>query len=101
METVEKSEEVHEDFLTVDENKNAKLLSELFREIENFLINNKQEISNLADVIKRIFYSGLTCKLNVSRFKNILKSQFFLLCVNASKKIISCEIARQSLRNST
>lgn len=69
METVEKSEEVHEDFLRVEESKNSKLLSELVREIENFLANNKQSISSLADVIKRIFYCGLTFKVNVSRIR--------------------------------
>lgn len=47
--------------------KNAILLKELIFEINKYLSQNKQEISSLADILKKIFYSDLTCILNVSK----------------------------------
>lgn len=49
------------------ENKNAILLQELISEINKYLTQNKQEIGCLADILKRIFYSGLTSLINVSK----------------------------------
>lgn len=94
MEAIEKSEEVHEDFLGVHENKNSRLLCELVNEIEKFLTNNKQSISSLADVIKRIFYCGLTCKINVSEiransFESKCKRAIFIFAL-CKRIIISC-----------
>lgn len=48
-------------------NKNGILLKELICEIENILAQNKLEIANLADILKRIFFSGLICQINVSK----------------------------------
>lgn len=49
------------------ESKNAILLEELISEINKYLTQNKQEIGCLADILKRIFFSGLTSVLNVSK----------------------------------
>ena len=49
------------------ENINAILLKELISEINKYLTQNKQEIGCLADILKRIFFSGLTSLLNVSK----------------------------------
>ena len=65
MEEVEKSEEAQEDASISDENRNEKLLNELIQEIEKFLKNNKKQVECLAEIIKRIFYCGLTVKGNV------------------------------------
>lgn len=58
--------------ITNYEHQNAVLLNELIVEINKFLSQNKQEIGSLAEVLKRIFFSGMKCLINVSKISNAL-----------------------------
>lgn len=66
METKTREVKIAENILNV-ESKNAILLKELITEINKYLTQNKQEIGCLADILKRIFYCGLTSLINVSK----------------------------------
>lgn len=66
METKTREVKIAENISNV-ESKNAILLKELITEINKYLTQNKQEIGCLADILKRIFYSGLTSLINVSK----------------------------------
>lgn len=56
--------------------KNAILLSDLIVEINIFLDGNKQNIGKLAEILKRIFFYGIKCRINVSKKIEKLHQKF-------------------------